>query len=347
MGKASQASIAVIGAGLIGQKHIDIVSNAANLSAIVDPNPAAEQIAKSHGTQWFASLETYLERAMPDGAIVATPNQLHLDHARACIEKGVPVLVEKPLAENVASATKIMQASTQAGVPVLVGHHRRHSGLVRAAKAAIEAGQLGRIVVANAQFWLFKPDDYFETSWRRQDGAGPTYINLIHDIDLLRYFCGDIVSVQATQSNRVRGFEVEDSCVVILEFESGALGTVSISDTVSAPWSWELTAGENPVYPKTDMACYTLGGTHGSLSIPDLRLWSHPGKRSWWEPIEAQRLDFTANDPVADQFVHFLDVIENGTVPLVTAAEGLKNMQILDAIKQAALGGKAVINNAQ
>ena len=343
MGKTSTAKFAVIGAGLIGRKHIELVAKYADLVAVVDFDPSAKDVAERYGARWFPDLQSCFEDVSLDGAIVATPNQLHLDHARTCLDRGIPVLVEKPLADNVEAATQIVAQSEATGVPVLVGHHRRHSSLVRAAKAAIDAGQLGKIVVVNAQFWLFKPDDYFNAEWRRQEGAGPTYINLIHDIDLLRYFCGEIVSVHAVQSNATRGFDVEDSCAVILEFENGALGTVSISDTVSAPWSWELTSGENPVYPTTDMSCYTLGGTHGSLSIPDLQLWTHPSNRSWWDPIDARQLPRSANDPVADQFLHFLDIVENGAAPLVSGREGLKNMMVLDAIKYASKHGKTDI----
>lgn len=339
MAQISKRKIVVVGAGLIGQKHIKVVKDHAQLDAIIDPNPNTREIAKTSGTNWFSSVAEYQKKNRPDGAIIATPNQLHLEHGTAFIQAGTPVLIEKPLAENSENAKALVECSTSSDMPILVGHHRRHSPLVKAAKSAITAGQLGDLVTVNAQFWLYKPDDYFDATWRRLKGGGPTLINLIHDIDLLRHFCSDIVSVQAMESSVTRKFEVEDSSAVILEFENGALGTVSISDTVVAPWSWELTAGENPVYPKTDMSCYTLGGTKGSLSIPDLSLWTHPGKQSWWEPIEANPLTFTPADPVEEQFLHFLDVIENGAAPLVSGVEGMKNLLVLDAIKAAARHG--------
>ena len=86
-------------------------------------------------------------------------------------------------------------------------------------------------------------------------------------MDLLRYLCGDIECVQAMTSNAVRGGETEDSAIVLLKFRSGALGTLSVSDTVAAPWSWELTSGENSAYPVTSQSCYLIGGTRASLSI--------------------------------------------------------------------------------
>src|ERR1700694_1795549 len=77
--------------------------------------------------------------------------------------------------------------------------------------------------------------------------------------------------------------------VVIVKFASGALGTVNITDTAVAPWSWEHTTGENPDYPHTDQICYQIGGTHGSLSVPRLELWTNEAKRGWLEPFRIER----------------------------------------------------------
>ena len=91
---------------------------------------------------------------------------------------------------------------------------------------------------------FYKPDHYFEVApWRKCKGAGPVSVNLVHDIDLLRYFCGEVRTVQAVLSPSIRGFENEDLAATILTFESGALATISVlGQYLSAPWSWELTS---------------------------------------------------------------------------------------------------------
>ncbi|ASY66370.1 putative oxidoreductase protein (plasmid) [Sinorhizobium sojae CCBAU 05684] len=93
----------------------------------------------------------------------------------------------------------------------MTGHHRRHNPVMHKAKEIIESGKLGRVLVVNAMFWLFKPDDYFDISWRRERGAGPVFLNLIHDVDNLRYLFGDVAAVQARESNAVRGNAVEET----------------------------------------------------------------------------------------------------------------------------------------
>lgn len=333
--------LAVVGAGLIGRKHIELVAQHAHLAAVVDPDPAAKELATAHEARWFENLADCLADTSLDGVIVASPNQLHLAHGKACLNAGLPVLIEKPLTDTVPAGRALLAAEKAAGVPILVGHHRRHSPVIEAAKAVVDAGRLGKLMAVNALFWLNKPDDYFEVEWRSREGGGPIYINLIHDIDLLQYLCGPIVSVQAKESRRARGLDVEDTGAAILEFENGVLGTVAISDTVSSPWSWELTSGENPAYPKTDQSCYLLAGTEGSLSLPDLRFWTHAGAQSWWTDIASEAIPVAQTDPVEAQFLHFLDVIAGRTTPRVTAADGLRNIEILDALKRAAQHGGA------
>ena len=334
-GTSRTHKIGVIGAGLIGRKHVEIAAAANALHAIVDPHEASRELAAEKNCLWAPSIEDYLADHNPDGVIIATPNQLHVEHGLACTRNGVPMLIEKPIADIADEAEKLIQEADKASVPILVGHHRRHNPLIKAAKTAIVDGKLGDIVSVHAQFWLRKPDDYFNVAWRRAKGAGPVFINLIHDIDLLRHLCGEIVEVQAMEANKTRGHEVEDSAVVLLKFESGALGTVSVSDTIPAPWSWELTAKENPAYPATDAHCYTIGGTLGALSIPDMKLWAHPGEQSWWAPIDNHELAYADADPLPLQFQHFLDVIDGKAAPLASGAEGLRTLRVINAIKAA------------
>ena len=98
-------------------------------------------------------------------------------------------------------------------------------------------------------FWLYKHKNYFTENWRISKGGGPLGINLVHDLDIICYLLGPITYVQAFTSNKIRKYKVEDTATVNLIFKSGALCTINISDTIVSPWSYELTAGENPVYP--------------------------------------------------------------------------------------------------
>ena len=344
LAKKSPVKLAVMGAGLIGKRHVEHILAApeSELLAIIDPSPVGRDLAAKSGVPWYTDFASMLAADRPDGVVVATPNQFHVANGLEVIAAGIPALIEKPLADDIAAGMRLVEAGENAGVPVLTGHHRRHNPMIQRAKAIIEAGKLGRIVTVHGFFWLMKPDDYFDVTWRRELGAGPVLINLAHDIDLLRYLCGEVVAVQAFQSNAIRNHPVDETTVVILKFASGALGTVNISDTVVAPWSWEHTTGENPAYPHTDQNCYHIGGTQGSLSVPRLELWSNEDKRSWWEPFRVERMVAVDADPLLLQIQQFCRVIRGEEKPLVSAREGLNTLRVVDAVKRAAQTGESI-----
>jgi predicted dehydrogenase len=135
---------------------------------------------------------------------------------------------------------------------------------------------------------------------------------------------------------------VDETSVVILRFANGALGTMNISDTIVSPWSWEHTTGENPAYPHTDQTCLFIGGTHGSLSVPRLELWSNEGERSWWEPFKVERSIAAEADPLRLQIQQFVRVIRKQEEPLVSGEEGLKTLKVIDAIQQSVRIGASI-----
>jgi predicted dehydrogenase len=125
--------LAVIGAGLIGKNHIAHIAKSAeaDLAAVVDPMPAARELAATYGAAWYPNFAEMLTQMQPDGVVVATPNQMHVANGLDCIAAGISALVEKPLADDVAEAEKLVRAAEQAGVPLLTGHHRRHNPLIQ------------------------------------------------------------------------------------------------------------------------------------------------------------------------------------------------------------------------
>ncbi len=335
--------IAVVGAGLVGRRHLEAIAGAGQrVGAVVDPDERSQALAERFQAPRFTSLSQMIDAGVADGVVIATPNQAHVPNGLDCVAAGLPILVEKPLATDVADGARLVEAAENAGVAVLVGHHRRHNPLIRKAREEIEAGALGRLIAVHGMFWLVKPDDYFEAAWRREEGAGPIFINLIHDVDLLRHLCGDIVSVQALEAHAARGFAVEDTAAILLRFANGALGTFSVSDAIPAPWSWELTARENPAYPASGQSCYMIGGSNGAMEVPSLRIWSHAGAKSWWAPIANRTPPVGQDDPLVAQIRQFAAVIRGEEDPLVSGRDGLQAIRIVEAVKRSARTGDSV-----
>lgn len=337
--------LAIVGLGLIGLRHAVIIDglSSVQLGAIVDPTQAARTEAQARGCAWFASLEDMFAKMRPDGVILATPTTLHVAHALICVTHGTPVLVEKPLCNTTSEALPLLQAAKAADVPILTGYHRRHNPLISRAKAAIDDGQLGMLRSVHTQCWFYKPDPYFDdTPWRKKSGAGPISVNLAHDIDLMRYLCGNVTEVRAVATPALRGYENEDLAAAILTFANGVVGTISVSDSIAAPWSWECTSGENPVYSKTDESCYRIGGSRASLSIPDMTLWQHKDAPDWWTPFTQETLEASDHDPLELQILHFADVIHRRSAPIITLADSIQTTQVIEAIQTACETGQAV-----
>ncbi len=344
----NRTRIAVAGAGTIGVEHMALARGSATctLCAVVDPAPAARDLAARAGVPLYPTLDALFAGTAVDGVVVATPNRFHVEHALRCIERGLPVLLEKPVAATVAEAERLAGIVESMGARVLVGHHRAHSPIMARAKAVIDQGRLGRIVAVTGSALFFKPDHYFDDGpWRREPGGGPILINMIHEVHNLRMLCGEIVAVQAFASHAVRGFPVEDTVAINLRFASGALGTFMLSDTAACARSWEQTSQENKAYSTcADEDCYVVAGTFGSLSVPTMRIKSYAKAedRSWWKPFVAGVVDMVRADPLALQMEHFGAVIRGEARPLVTVRDGLANLRVTEAIVDAARTGLVV-----
>ena len=339
--------IAVAGAGLIGQRHIEEIhaSSVAQLAAVVDPGPAAPEVAEKFGAPLHRSLAELFAKDRPDGVILATPNQLHVDGGLECVAAGVPVLVEKPIGDTVEGGTRLVEAAEAAGVPLLTGHHRNHSPIMAKAREVVRSGALGSIVAVVGTALFYKPDDYFDVGggWRREPGGGPILLNLIHEVNNLQFLVGDVVRVQATTSNATRRFTVEDTAAMVFTFDNGALGTFLLSDTAASPRSWEQTSQENATYASyPDEDCYHVAGSRGSLSIPTMRLSTYPGTRSWWEPFDTATVEVERSDPLANQIEHFAAVIRGEEEPVCSGRDGLKTLRVVDAVVESARTGRPV-----
>ncbi len=215
--------------------------------------------------------------------------------------------------------------------------------MVQAAKTAIAGGAVGDVRAVQVTCWFYKPDHYFDVSpWRTKKGAGPISVNLVHDVDLVRHFCGEVEAVRAVAVPSRRGFDNEDLATAILTFTSGAVATISVSDSIPAPWSWELTSRENPSYPATSESCYLIGGSEGGLSLPDLRIWQHEGGLDWWNPIAAKSLICHSQDPLAVQMGHFTRVIAGTEAPLVSGVEALRSLEVVEAVALSSETGREI-----
>ncbi|MGV2113787.1 Gfo/Idh/MocA family protein [Agrobacterium salinitolerans] len=345
-GLIGKPRIGVIGVGWIGYRHAKYCASNANceLVGISDPGPVASKVAAELGVPSFGSVDDLLDRARPDGVIISTPTQLHLETVGAALKRGVAVLIEKPIADTVADARMLVELAKRNDTPILVGHHRRHNSAVKATRELLNAGEIGRLLAVNVLWAVKKPDDYFDVSWRREKGAGPVLINLIHEIDLLRHLCGEIETVSAIVSSEGRGNSVEDPVVAMLKFNSGAIGTITASDASPAPWSWDSTTGENPLIYQGRENAFRFLGSKGSLEFPDLFIWRYVDQKKpgWLAPISRESRIIQQNEAYIAQLDHFCRVIQREELPLIDGEDGLSTLAATLSIHKAAEAGLLV-----
>ncbi|AVO51859.1 Gfo/Idh/MocA family protein [Ectopseudomonas mendocina] len=335
--------IALVGAGVMGRQHaaqIDL-NDETELVAIADPFSSA--LAQELNLPGFREHRQMLEQSQPDAVIIANPNNLHVATALDCIEAGIPMLLEKPVGCSVEEVKALVQAEAESGVAILVGHHRRHNPIIREARRIIQSGELGQITTFTALWQLQKADSYYDMAWRRSKGAGVLLINLVHDLDLMRHLCGEVGSVQAITSHAARGFEVEDSAALLLQFKSGALGTLTGSDACATPWGWDQNAAENPAFAQQpEQPCYLIGGTLGSLSVPQLKRWHYGESRGWYSPLLESAGTAAPGSALDNQLRHFVQVVRGHCSPLISADDALQTLRLVEAAQAAGESGRAI-----
>ena len=342
--------LGLIGLGLIGTPHAKTLKklDACDLVAVSDIDEKQKENAAVSGTTFYRSYEEMIEKESLQGVVIAVPNHLHVPVGITCAQKGLHLFVEKPVAPSVSEADRLIEAAKQNGVRILVGHQRRFNPLVEKTREIVRGGGLGKLVGITITWALFKPPPYFEgpLSWRKEKGGGPILINLIHEVDNLRYICGEINQVYAMASNQVRRFPVEDTASITLRFENGALGTVFLSDCVPSLSAYEATTGETPyIYHTNSGNCYYFYGTEALLAFPQMRKLFYSGTTQvgWNYPISEEGVTVVrGEDPYTREFRHFCGVILGKETPRTPGEDGRRTLEVILAVIRSAETGRPI-----
>ena len=339
---------ALIGCGRIATNHIKaVINNDLELVAVCDIVPEnMEALLAKHGLQGNDTIRRYedykkMVQENPDVELIAiaTSSGAHAEIALFCIEHGINVIIEKPIAMSISDAEKIIKLANEKGVKVSACHQNRFNIAVQQMRNALEGGRFGKISHGSIHVrWNRNKDYYDQASWRgtwAEDG-GCLMNQCIHGIDLLRWMMGDeVLSVYGvTCQQQHKYLECEDVGMAVVTFKNGAVATIE---------------GTTNVYPKNLEETLYLFGENGTVklggqSTNNIDVWDFADETTEDEKnkgLEEQTSNVYGNGHTS-LYADVIDAIKNDRKPYVDAVAGRNALEVILAIYKSAAKGVPV-----
>lgn len=327
----------IIGCGRIGQRHAEHINNKGELVAVCDiDKEKADSLANKYQAKAYYDVEEMLRNETEiDVMSICSPNGLHASHTIKAHNHGFHVLCEKPMALTVNDCGEMIKAAERANKRLFAIKQNRFNPPVEAVKRLLEEGRLGRILsVQLSCFWNRRPD-YYENSWKGtldMDG-GTLYTQFSHFIDLLYWLIGDIRNANAYMSNFIHQgiIDFEDTGVIIVEFENGAIGTINY--TVNS-------------YEKNMEGSLTIFGEKGTVKIGGQYL-----NELEYQNIEGFKIENLPEGNKPNNYGNYqgsmsnhdkvyenvIEVLQNNAAISTSSYEGLKTVEIIQNIYRNAI----------
>ena len=312
----SRIRTGIIGVGSMGQNHARVYSEISNFIAVADPVEAqGRKVAERFDVAWHEDYHEMLSEV--DAVTIAVPTALHCEVAKAVAAAGVHLLVEKPLAGNMADAEAIVVAAESAGVTLAVGHVERHNAIVENAKMCIDNGDWGQILTLSAKRFSNYPS--------RIHDVGVLFDLTIHDADVIRYLANSDVRTVYAAGGKSKNERYEDYVNLVMGFEDGKIG---ICET-----NW-LTPMKVRKLSITTTTCHiNLNYLNQEIKI----FSSHFGEineSDLYQPsmeVSEKKISLTKKEPLKNELIDFLTSISEKREPLVSGIDGLRSLKIIEA----------------
>jgi predicted dehydrogenase len=329
--------VGIIGAGGVSIFHYKGYTAAgAEIVAIADASPAA---LEKRQAEWkigrgYENFDRLLADPEVEAVSVCLPNALHHPATLAAARAGKHVLCEKPISLSLEEAREMIAVTREAGVVLQVGHHLRTNPYAEKAKAIIESGELGRLTYARlrqAHDWGGAEEVKASFGKRASSGGGTLLDNGCHMMDLARFFGGEVREVHARVATLKFDIEVEDTSLVSLEFESGALGSVENA--------WTATGWEEGFW---------LYGTRGALEYtnrtgtPEMRHVRRASPGTDWANQDVTTYRFAGLEAHSRGVAAFLAAIRGEREVVCTGEDGLEAVRLVLASYESAGTGLPV-----
>lgn len=336
----------IVGCGAISTTHAQAMGS--SLKGVYDVVPSR---ATALGVPAYETLEALC--ANVDAVSVCVPSGLHAEVALACARLGKHVLVEKPIDTTLEKAQALVEGCRASGVRLGVVSQHRFSRQIQRLRAAVQSGELGRVLAGDASVKWYRTQAYYDSGdWRGTwalDGGGCLMNQGVHTVDMIQWIMGGVRAVQATVRTAAHDIEVEDQANVLVEYRNGAIGVIQASTAYYPGFAERLEVhgehgsvvleGDRTKLWRVDPEQAKLGKYGGGVMgqpTPNLHL---AGASEW-----------TDDDPTANwgeqhrlQIEEFTQAIEEGREPFITGEMALEPLKIILAVYESArLGGARI-----
>ena len=342
--------VAIIGLGhLHPRTYMPLFENCKHTRVVAafDKDPGLlEEFCNDFGLHGYQQLDTLLENEKPDLAAVFLPHNECAETAIKCAEKGIHLMVEKPLAISSQEAEAVKRAANANHVKVTTGYCWRYHPVIKKMKECLNHGYIGDVVSVEARLAAGRTDRYIlgHSAWmleKSKSGGGPLFNLGVHWIDILLYLLEDKISkVSAINTKTTDHYDIEDNSISMLQFRSGPVGVLSTSYIVPDcyPSGRDLYIGIKGTRGVLSFAPGYEGeqGTAGGAQTDVLELYSDSEKAAG---ASARRYSFTLDQTegysgyMGKAYVEgFIKAIIEDTRPFITVNQAIEVLKVVEAI---------------
>lgn len=334
--KRKRLRTAVVGLGAAGRFHCETVADSVpdmELAAVVESvSDVAARTADQYGVPAFASCRELIRAQVCDAVTIATPHTSHADVAVECLKAGLHVLTEKPMAESVAQADRMLKAARSAGVVFGCVFQKRFDPFFEKALAVVRSGKLGTLCRAALVFCDFRTQTYYDSNvWRatwKGEGGGVLLNQVPHHLDLLSLLAGRPDRIRGRIATRLHRIEVEDQADALLTYPGGMTGYILCSTNEPVEGNYLEIAGDRGRLVLKDDWVEVFSYARG------LREMSAHSPEMWGRPKVTQRtLALTPRKAThTDVMRNFARHILHGEELRCDAASALMSLEIANAV---------------
>jgi predicted dehydrogenase len=342
--------VGLVGTGMISYYHLPAYTqypDALKLTAVCDIRPGAVEKfgEKADVKDRYTDYAEMLKNADIDAVDICTIHDQHESQVIAAAAAGKQIFMEKPMAVNTEQCHNMVDATKKAGVTFMVGHDLRYMPHTLAIKRIIEGGELGQIRMTNSVLIdNAPPAGFMQGHWLsnpKRAGGGMMISGIIHQVDLLRYYVGDIKTVNAVNRS-VHQTGVEEYAGAIMEFENGVIGNILlIGSSTRSPLGCQYTLyGDEGTIMSTQAPARVYQFGHGMIAS---KKRGNLGETfNTFAPIDPVRGHLPTDDPFINEILHFADCVRDGKEPLTSGRDNLGTIKVIFGIYESFKTGKKV-----